>query len=136
MLSLSGNTAPYMLYAYVRIMGIRRKAEAVGGSDSNNSIDYTGLEFKLDSPEELTLLKQIIRFQDILREVEKDLYPNKICEYLFELSQKFNQFYENCPVLKAENDQIRMSRTALCTLTADTIKLGLELLGIDTVDKL
>ena len=61
---------------------------------------------------------------------------NQLCEYLFELSQRFNQFYENCPVLKAETIESRRSRAALCELTADTLKLSLGLLGIETVEKL
>ena len=69
-------------------------------------------------------------------EVSRDLYPNKMCEYLFELSQKFNQFYENCPVLKAETKDIQQSRAVLCSLTADVLQLSLGLLGIKTVEKL
>jgi arginyl-tRNA synthetase len=64
------------------------------------------------------------------------LTDQQLCEYLFELSQRFNQFYEKCPVLKAESPELQRSRAALCSLTADTLKLSLGLLGIRTVEKL
>ncbi len=137
MLALNGNTAPYMLYAFARIQGIRRKALNTlgpGGAKSISSIDSS--QFILETEEELALSKQLLRFEEILSEVEKDLYPNKICEYLFELSSKFNQFYENCPVIKAESEELRVSRTALCSVTSDALQLGLGLLGIKTLDKL
>ena len=63
-------------------------------------------------------------------------YTNKLCEYLFDLSQKFNQFYEKCPVIKAESMDVQRSRTILCSQTADTLALGLKLLGIKTVERL
>jgi len=136
MLSLSGNTAPYMLYAYVRIQGIRRRAaaEISSGQDSMNTKDINSLI--LEKPEEIILAKHILKLEEILIEVSRDLYPNKMCEYLFELSQKFNQFYENCPVLKAETKEIQQSRAVLCSLTADVLQLSLGLLGIKTVEKL
>ena len=97
MLSLSGNTAPYMLYAFARIQGIKRKA-----SESLN-VDLDGVGWKsilFTKPEELALAKALLKLDDILREIETELYPNKLCEYIFDLSQKFNQFYENCSVTK------------------------------------
>ena len=128
MLSLNGNTAPYMLYAYVRIQGIKRKA-VEGLSGKINQIEFT-------KKEEVVLAKQLIKFDEVLKEIERELYPNKLCEYLYDLSSKFNQFYEKCPVLKAESAIEKDSRTSLCILTADTLQLSLKLLGIDTVDKL
>ena len=128
MLSLNGNTAPYMLYSFVRIMGIQRKALELGQVSNSN--------IHLNSSEERELAVQLIRFGEVLVEVEKGLYPNKICDYLFELSQRFNKFYEKCPVNQAETEELRLSRIALCSLTANTIKLGLEFLGIETVSKL
>ena len=68
--------------------------------------------------------------------MERDLCPNRLCEYLFELSQRFNQFYEACPVLKADGPALVRSRSALCAVTAETLKLGLALLGIDTLERL
>jgi arginyl-tRNA synthetase len=86
--------------------------------------------------EELALSKHLLRLEEVLREVERSLYPNALCEYLFELSSLFNKFYENCPVLKAETVELRASRTALCSLSADALKLSLGLLGIDTLEQL
>lgn len=127
MLSLTGNTAPYMLYAFVRIKGIQRKAAEKFVSSSGSSFDIQLKEvFRSLSPsdillleaEEVTLAKQLLRFDEILLEVSDKLYPNKLCDYLFDLSQKFNQFYEKCPVVKAPTKELQLSRTALCTVTS------------------
>ena len=129
MLALQGNTAPYMLYAYVRIQGISRK----GGIDFDN----LGIDAKilLQEETELVLAKHLLQLSEVLKEVEQDLMPNRLCQYLFELSQKFNQFYDRCPVLQAEEPQ-RTSRLALCDLTARTLKLGLSLLGIPVLERM
>jgi arginyl-tRNA synthetase len=85
-------------------------------------------------PEEIALAKHLLKFEEVLQEVAEKLYPNKLCEYLFELSAKFNLFYERCPVLKAASPEARLSRTALCAITSDTLKLTLDLLGIETLE--
>jgi arginyl-tRNA synthetase len=72
---------------------------------------------------------------EVLRDVEQDLLPNHLCQYLYELSQKFNQFYDQCPVLKVE-EPLRTSRLVLCNLTAKTLKLGLSLLGISVLERM
>lgn len=129
MLSLKGNTAPYMLYAYVRVQGISRE----GGID----LAQLGAEGKilLREEAELVLGKHLLQLSEVLREVEQDLLPNRLCQYLYELSQKFNQFYEQCPVLKAE-EPVRTSRLGLCYLTARTLKLGLSLLGMQVLERM
>jgi arginyl-tRNA synthetase len=129
MLSLQGNTAPYMLYAYVRIQGISRK----GGIN----FEQLGADAKilLREDTELVLSKHILQMSEVLGEVEHDLLPNRLCQYLYELSQKFNQFYEQCPVLQAEAE-LRISRLVLCHLTAQTLKLGLSLLGIPVLERM
>jgi arginyl-tRNA synthetase len=129
MLALQGNTAPYMLYAYVRVQGISRK----GGIDFDNLGD--NLELNLTEDSELALAKHLLQISTITNEVEKDLLPNRICQYLFELSQKFNQFYEQCSVLNAD-EPARTSRLILCDLTAKTLKLGLNLLGISVLERM
>lgn len=129
MLSLQGNTAPYMMYAYVRVRGIGRKIIAEGQSSSG------GGAIKLNDVHELELGKHLLRFDETLKAVYEELLPNRICDYLFELSQKFNQFYENCPVLGSEGD-VRESRLKLCDITARTIKLGLSLLGIQVPERM
>jgi arginyl-tRNA synthetase len=142
MLSLNGNTAPYMLYAYARICGIVRKATG-GQSDSSSSPatvewpdDDAAFEILITHESEMELIRNLVKLSDILNEVERDLYPNRMCEYLFETSQKFNQFYENCSVNNAETPELRASRLSLCMATAATIRLLLGLLGIDVVERL
>lgn len=135
MLSLNGNTAPYMLYAYARICGIVRKATA--DSDSGTMLwPDAADEILLTHDAELQLIRNLVRLPDILIEVENELYPNRMCDYLFETSQKFNQFYENCSVNKAETPELKASRLTLCTVTAATIRLLMGLLGIEVVEKL
>ncbi|CAM9542548.1 unnamed protein product [Chrysoparadoxa australica] len=129
MLSLQGNTAPYMLYAYVRIQGIKRKAsKGLGELDS--------VQLSLATPEELSLGRALLRLPDILENLEASLYPNGLCEYLYNLSSHFNRFYESCPVNSAETEELKRSRVMLCAVTAQSLKLGLELLGINTVERL
>lgn len=127
MLALQGNTAPYLLYAVVRIAGIARK-----GGDLDAAA--TG-ELQFSEPQEWALVRELLKFDAVVAEVEEELLPNRLCTYLFELSQVFNRFYDQVPVLKAEPDALP-SRLALCRLTADTLKLGLGLLGIPTLDRM
>ena len=129
MLELKGNTAPYLLYAYVRPQGVSRKGDInFSQLDSNTPI-------VLSESAELTLAKHILQFEDVIKEVEATLLPNRICLYLFELSQKFNQFYEQCEILNADELQ-KTSRLILADLTARTIKLGLSLLGIEVLERM
>ena len=129
MLSLKGNTAPYLLYAYVRIQGISRQG----------NIDFANLginrQILLKEDAELTLGKHLLQLDEVIKEVEQDLLPNRLCDYLYQLSDKFNKFYENCPVLKSE-EPARTSRLMLCDLTAKTLKLGLSLLGIKVLERM
>ena len=139
MLALQGNTAPYLLYAVVRIAGIaRRGGEAARAEEAGAS---TGVEAGADQPllfsepQEWALVRELLRFDAVVVEVEEELLPNRLCSYLFELSQVFNRFYDQVPVLKAA-PEARRSRLALCRLTADTLKLGLGLLGIPTLERM
>ncbi|MFQ4142851.1 arginine--tRNA ligase [Chlorogloeopsis sp. ULAP02] len=129
MLSLKGNTAPYMLYAYVRTQGISREG----------NIDYEQLgadaKILLREDTELTLAKHLLQLDEVIADVEQDLMPHRLCEYLYQLSDKFNKFYENCPVLKSE-EPVRTSRLVLCNLTARTLKLGLSLLGLQVLERM
>ena len=129
MLALQGNTAPYMMYAYVRVQGISRK----GGIDFDNLGDHA--QIILTEELELTLAKQLLQLSTVISDVEQDLLPNRLCQYLFELSQKFNQFYDKHSVLNAE-EPIRTSRLMLSDLTAKTLKLGLDLLGISVLERM
>jgi arginyl-tRNA synthetase len=129
MLALQGNTAPYLLYAVVRIAGIARKGgDLAGGEAADAPLTFT-------EPQEWALVRELLRFDAVIAEVEEELLPNRLCTYLFELSQVFNRFYDQVPVLKAE-PAARPPRLALCRLTADTLKLGLGLLGIPTLERM
>ncbi len=129
MLSLKGNTAPYLLYAYARIQSIGRKGD----------IDFeqlrTSTQVSLKEDQEVTLAKHLLQVSEVIKEVEQELLPNRLCQYLYELSEKFSQFYDQCPVLKAE-ESVRLSRLMLCDLTAQTLKLGLSLLGISVLERM
>jgi arginyl-tRNA synthetase len=128
MLADKGNTAPYMLYAYARVQSISRKGE----------VDFSQLDsamINVSEAEELTLAKHLLQLEGVINEIAAELFPNRLCLYLFELSQKYNVFYDACPVLSAEEPQ-RTSRLVLCDLTARTLKLGLNLLGIPVLDRM
>lgn len=129
MLAPLGNTAPYLLYAYARIQSIGREGNVDYAEARQNA------KILLQQEMELVLAKHLLQLSEVLSFVEQDLLPNRLCEYLYELCKKFNKFYENCPVLKAE-EPYRTSRLALCDLTARTLKLGLSLLGISVVDRM
>jgi arginyl-tRNA synthetase len=132
MLALQGNTAPYMLYAYARIQGISRK----GGINFEKLGDNAKVILQHES--EFVLAKHLLQLDEVISAIEEDLLPNRLCEYLFQLSQKFNQFYDRdrgVPVLNAEEPQ-RTSRLVLCNLTARTLKLGLSLLGIPVLERM
>jgi arginyl-tRNA synthetase len=125
MLSLHGNTAPYLQNAYVRIRSIFRKAE--GASLSPAPV--------LGEPAELNLAKRLCQFAEIVPQVLNDFRPNILANYLFELANSFHTFYEACPVLKAD-EPVRSSRLALCDLTGRVLQRGLKLLGIDVPEKM
>ena len=125
MLALQGNTAPYLQYAYARIRSIFRKAE---GRMQN-------AEIILAAPEEIALAKHLLNFGLTLEAVAEEYRPNYLCNFLFELAGKFTAFYENCPVLKAD-DATRQSRLELCDLTARVLKQGLDVLGIEVVEQM
>ena len=130
MLALQGNTAPYLLYAYARIRSIFRKSEA------ESALRQAPGALVLAHPAELALARHLLNFGLTLEAVAGEYRPNFLCNYLFELAGQFTGFYENCPVLKAEDPATRTSRLALCDLTARVLKLGLETLGIETVEQM
>jgi arginyl-tRNA synthetase len=125
MLSLHGNTAPYLQNAYVRIRSIFRKAEGTSLSPAP----------VLGEPAELNLAKRLCQFAEIVPQVLNDFRPNILANYLFELANSFHTFYEACPVLKAD-EPVRSSRLALCDLTGRVLQRGLKLLGIDVPEKM
>jgi arginyl-tRNA synthetase len=126
MLALSGNTAPYLQYAYARIRSIFRKsAEGLPRADA----------LTLTTPEEIALARHLLNFGLVLEAVAEDYRPNYLCNYLFELAGYFTSLYDNCPVLKAQEPQ-RGTRLHLCDLTARVLHQGLGLLGIETVEQM
>jgi arginyl-tRNA synthetase len=133
MLALTGNTAPYLLYAVVRIAGIARKGGDLEAGGPGASAAAAPLIFT--EPQEWALVRELLKLDAVIAEVEEELLPNRLCSYLFELSQVFNRFYDQVPVLKAE-EPARSSRLALCRLTTGTLKLGLGLLGIPTLERM
>ncbi|MBA2269483.1 MAG: arginine--tRNA ligase [Chthoniobacterales bacterium] len=161
MLSLQGNTAPYLQNAYVRIQSIFRKAEPPSPQPSPasgrgiSSADANGREsvnpfspgekvrmrgmaeatILLNKSEELVLAKRLCQFAEVVPTVLNDFRPNVLANYLFELANSFHAFYEACPVLKSE-EPARASRLALCNLTARVLQRGLDLLGIQVPERM
>jgi arginyl-tRNA synthetase len=126
MLSLQGNTAPYLQNAYVRIRSIFRKA-----GESARKIN----KLVLRDSAEITLAKRLCQFAEIVPQVLNDFRPNILANYLFEVANSFHAFYEACPVLKSE-EPARSSRLALCALTGRVLHRGLDLLGIKVPEKM
>jgi arginyl-tRNA synthetase len=126
MLSLQGNTAPYLQNAYVRIRSIFRKADAI--EPQIDALVLTGLA-------EINLAKRLSQFAEVVPQVLNDFRPNVLANYLFELANSFHTFYEACPVLKSE-EPTRSSRLALSSLTGKVLAKGLELLGIKVPEKM
>ena len=126
MLSLHGNTAPYLQNAYVRIRSIFRKA-----GEAAPKIE----KLILSEPAEVDLAKRVCQFAEIVPHVLDGFRPNILANYLFELANSFHGFYEACPVLKSE-EPARSSRLALCDLTARVLQRGLDLLGIKVPERM
>ncbi|MBT5798105.1 MAG: arginine--tRNA ligase [Porticoccaceae bacterium] len=129
MLSFEGNTAPYLQYAYTRISSIFRKAE-INPKTLSASIDI------IESQEKALALK-LIQFEEVIDQVALDCYPHSLCTYLYELASAFMTFYEHCPVLKdSVARELQQSRLKLCALSSETLACGLDLLGIDVMEKM
>jgi arginyl-tRNA synthetase len=141
MLSLQGNTAPYLQNAYVRIRSIFRKAgESAVATPLRGVMEETGhrpvaTTLTLTDSAEINLAKRLCQFAETVPQVLNDFRPNILANYLFEVANSFHTFYEACPVLKSE-EPARSSRLALCDLTARVLKHGLGLLGIKVPEKM
>lgn len=131
MLAMNGNTATYMQYAFARVRSIFTR-----GNIDIESLRQAGTGIELTTPAERNLAIFLLRFSEALENVIKDYRPNFLTSYLFELANRYSTFYEQCPVLKAEQPDLQVSRLLLCDLTARTIGLGLELLGIEPVERM
>ncbi|WP_428386517.1 arginine--tRNA ligase [Mucisphaera sp.] len=129
MLALEGNTAPYLIYSYVRIQSIFRKADL-------DPAAVTNAPFQLTEPDEKNLALHLLRFPDTFDGALKALEPHRLCTYAYELAANFHRFFEHCPVLKAHDEPTKAARLALCAHTANTLKITLNLLGIQTVEQM
>ncbi|MEO0085111.1 MAG: arginine--tRNA ligase, partial [candidate division WOR-3 bacterium] len=128
MLSLDGDSAPYLQYAYTRTRSILRKA-------GNPPFDARHAAL-LTTPEEQTLLKHLARFPDSIVAAAQTCEPHRICHRLYRLAQDFSVFYDRVPVLKAESDALRSARLSLVEMTGAVLRLGLGLLGIETSERM
>ena len=129
MLSFEGNTAPYLQYAHARICSIFRKA-------SIQREDFTNNEISIMNDNESSLSKTLIGFSAAIDESINNYAPHRLAVYLHKLAQDFASFYENCPVLVIDDKSTMNSRLALCSLTARTLSTGLNLLGIDSPERM
>ncbi|AKT50713.1 arginine--tRNA ligase [Arsenicicoccus sp. oral taxon 190] len=128
MLALTGNTGPYLQYATARIRSIFRTA----GIDP----EQQDAPIVLTEPGERELALTLLDFGGVVAQVGQLSEPHRLCTYLFELAQAFSSFYEQCPVLKADDEQTRQSRLTLCALTLRTLVQGLDLLGVETPERM
>ncbi|MBS0850280.1 MULTISPECIES: arginine--tRNA ligase [Leclercia] len=129
MLAFEGNTAPYMQYAYTRVLSVFRKA----------AVDEAALAAAavvISEDREAQLAARLLQFEETLSVVARDGTPHVMCSYLYDLAGLFSGFYEHCPILSAESEAVRNSRLKLAQLTAKTLKLGLDTLGIETVERM
>ncbi|QZE30937.1 arginine--tRNA ligase [Pantoea ananatis] len=128
MLAFEGNTAPYMQYAYTRVLSVFRKA----GIDA----DAIQADITLTDDREALLATRLLQFEEVITQVARDGTPHVMCAYLYDVAGLFSGFYEHCPILAAEDEATRQSRLQIAALTAKTLKLGLDTLGIKTVDRM
>ena len=129
MLSFEGNNAPYLQNAYTRIKSIFRRA-SIDPESINTSII-------LETDIEKSLAIKILQFSEVIEQVAKDAYPHLLCNYAYDLAGLFMRFYESCPVLKdAVAEEIKYSRLQLCHAVAKTLKTSLDLLGIETMERM
>ncbi|EED27111.1 arginyl-tRNA synthetase [Vibrio sp. 16] len=128
MLAFEGNTAPYMQYAYTRVSSIFAKAGI--------SMDNLAGEIKVTEEKEKALIAKLLQFEEAVQSVAREGQPHIMCSYLFELAGQFSSFYEACPILNTEDESVKQSRLKLAALTAKTIKQGLSLLGIETLERM
>lgn len=128
MLSFEGNTAPYLQYAYTRIRSIFRKAGMA--SIQNGSVS-------IEEPQEQELAIKLLQYPETIEQVAKEAYPHLLCNYLYELTSLFMRFYEHCPIMKSDVDEdTRNSRLLIAQATANTINNGLDLLGIEVMERM
>ena len=126
MLCFEGNTAVFLLYSYVRMLGIQRK---VGRDVAKLDVSF----LKLEHSSEIVLALHLLRFAEVLQLVAKELLPHLLCDYLYKLAEKFNAFFRDC---KVQGSTEEVSRSILVEVTRSTLEKGLYILGITTVDQM
>ncbi|ADO48173.1 arginine--tRNA ligase [[Enterobacter] lignolyticus] len=129
MLAFEGNTAPYMQYAYTRVLSVFRKAGIEESALASAAVI-------ISEDREAQLAARLLQFEETLTVVARDGTPHVMCAYLYDLAGLFSGFYEHCPILSADSEAVRNSRLKLALLTAKTLKLGLDTLGIETVERM
>ena len=129
MLAFEGNTAPYMQYAYTRVLSVFRKAEVDAQALAAAPVIIT-------EAREAQLAARLLQFEETLTVVAREGTPHVMCAYLYDLAGLFSGFYEHCPIITAESETARNSRLKLAQLTARTLKQGLDTLGIETVERM
>ncbi|HDS1737891.1 MULTISPECIES: arginine--tRNA ligase [Pseudomonas] len=128
MLNFEGNTAPYLLYAYTRVAGVFRKL--------GKGYDEVDGQIVLQAAHEQDLAARLAQFGEVLNSVADKGTPHVLCSYLYDIAGLFSSFYENCPILSAETAEQQQSRLRLAALTGRTLKQGLELLGLETLERM
>ncbi|MFU8828893.1 MAG: arginine--tRNA ligase, partial [Phycisphaerales bacterium] len=133
MLAFEGNTGPYLQYAQVRVRSIFRKASEEHGITEDS---LSGGPLSLEMPEEKTLALELLKYPSIVRASAEACEPHRLCGYLFELATAFSSFFTACPVLKADSDELRLSRLRLASLTGRVLRDGLDCLGIAAPERM
>jgi arginyl-tRNA synthetase len=128
MLSFEGNTAPYLLYAYTRVASIFRKL-GQGVEEIEGRINPV-------AEQERALAAKLAQFGEVLNNVADKGVPHLLCTYLYDVAGLFSSFYEHCPVISAEDKDVRHSRLRLAALTGRTLKQGMELLGLEPLERM
>ena len=128
MLSFEGNTAPYLLYAYTRVASVFRKL--------GKGLDEVGGQIRIQADQEQALAAKLAQFGEVLNSVGEKGVPHLLCTYLYDLAGLFSSFYEHCPILAAGDEATQQSRLRLAALTGRTLKQGLELLGLEPLERM
>ncbi|HLV17909.1 MAG TPA: arginine--tRNA ligase [Pseudomonas sp.] len=128
MLSFEGNTAPYLLYAYTRVASVFRRL--------GKGIDEVDGQIRIEAEQEQALAAKLAQFGEVLNSVGEKGVPHLLCAYLYDLAGLFSSFYEHCPILTAEDEATQQSRLRLAALTGRTLRQGLELLGLEPLERM
>ena len=127
MLSLQGNTAPYLMYAYARIRSIQRK---------QGITEPTPYGIQAEHAAEIALVRHLLKFAAAVERALESQRPNLVCDYLFETASLLNKFYNQCSVKNADTPAQKASRLALVESSARVLKRGLSILGITALDRM